>query len=71
MNTLEILRKAYSDPMLAQAFLGVYSVDKLPVISSFTASIIANPDTSESKGSHWISMFFKKVEIVNILTVLV
>lgn len=60
MNTLDVLGKAYSDPMLAQIFLGVYPADKLPNIKFSPAALIANLDTSKSQGSHWVALYFKK-----------
>ena len=42
-------------------FQGVYPSDKLPTgFSSFPALFIANVDTSEKPGSHWVAFYFTK-----------
>jgi len=40
-------------------FQGVYPSDKLPAtISVYPALFIANVDTSEKPGSHWVAFYF-------------
>jgi len=60
MNTIDILRKAYSDPMLCQTFRGVFPVDKIPTLKALPSAVIVNLDTSKFPGSHWIALFFPK-----------
>ena len=38
-------------------FHGVFSRDTLPIIKSYPASLIANVDTHDLKGSHWIAIY--------------
>lgn len=58
MNTLQILDYAQKDKLLNNQFLGVFPVNKLPVVANFPASLIINLDPSYMPGSHWVAMWY-------------
>ena len=45
---------------LLDGYVGVHSRDTLPPITNFPASLIANIDTSDMSGSHWVGIYFDK-----------
>ena len=61
MDTIQptlILRK---DKFTRGVFQGVYPSDKLPAsVSQYPALYIANVDTSDKPGSHWVAFYFTK-----------
>ena len=59
MNTIQLTRILRKDKYTRGVFQGVYPSDKLPTsISSYPALFIANVDTSEKPGSHWVAFYF-------------
>ena len=47
-----------SHQLLQLAFLGVFASDMLPVNIPTPSALIANLDSSEEAGSHWVTLYF-------------
>ena len=61
MNTIQLVNILRKDKFTRTVFQGVYPSDKLPTaVSSFPALLIANVDTSDAPGSHWVAFYFTK-----------
>ena len=61
MDTVQLTIILRKDRYTRGVFQGVYPSDKLPTrVSSFPALFIANVDTSEKPGSHWVAFYFTK-----------
>ena len=60
MNTKEILSILKSDQAVGQILLGVFPLDKIPIIKNKPSALVINMDPSYMNGSHWIAMFFDK-----------
>ena len=61
MNSTQLAIIWTKDKYTRALFQGVYSWVKLPTrVSSFPALFIANVDTSEKPGSHWVAFYFTK-----------
>ena len=61
MDTLYLKHIVTSDPKLNKIFLGVFPSDRLPItIESYPAALIANVDTHDKSGSHWVAFYFNK-----------
>ena len=60
MNTQELTALAESCPDIFPTFLGVFASDTLPSRIPIPCSLIANLDTSNEKGSHWVCFYFPK-----------
>lgn len=54
MNTLQIKRAITG---LKVNSLGVYAADRIPRVFSLPAAIVANTDTSDKPGTHWIAIY--------------
>lgn len=60
MNTLQIEKILLGNPSTKKIFKGVFAADKLPVkIKSHPSIIIANTDSSDKPGTHWVAFYFK------------
>lgn len=57
MNTVQILKALRG--LNAQS-VGVYAADRIPKVLSLPAAIVANTDTADKKGSHWIALYIDK-----------
>ena len=61
MDTIQLTLILRKDKYTSGAFQGVYPSDKLPTsVSFYPALFIANVDTSDKPGSHWIAFYFTK-----------
>ena len=61
MDTIQLTVILRKDRYTRGVFQGVYSSDKLPGhISSYPALFIANVDTSDKPGTHWVAFYFTK-----------
>ena len=61
MDTIQLTLVLRKDKHTRGVFQGVYPSDKLPKsVSSFPALFMANVDTSEKPGSHWVAFYFTK-----------
>ena len=61
MNSTQLAIILKKDNYTRAVFQGVYPSDKLPTkVSSFPALFIANVDTSDTPGSHWVAFYFTK-----------
>ena len=61
MNTIQLAVILWNDKYTRGVFQGVYPSDKLLTrVSSFPALFIANVDTSDKPGLHWIAFYFTK-----------
>ena len=61
MDTVQLTLILRKDKYTRGVFQGVYPSDKLPTsVSSYPALFIANVDTSDKPGSHWIAFYFTK-----------
>lgn len=59
MNSSEIRKILKSDAAVAPTFLGVFPIDRLPNIQQRQpSSLVANTDTSDGPGKHWLAMYF-------------
>ena len=58
-TTLELWQACLYDPVLAPLIQGVFPSDKLPVINTYPASLIANTDPHDKPGTHWVAMYFE------------
>ena len=58
MNTHKLTGLVENCPVLMRTFLGVYPSDMLPTRIPLPCSLIANLDTSEERGSHWVCFYF-------------
>ena len=61
MNSTQLAIILTKDKYIRAVFQGAYPSDKLPTrVSSFPTLFIANVDTSEKPGSHWVAFYFAK-----------
>lgn len=61
MDTIQLTLILRKDKYTRGVFQGIYPSDKLPAsVSSYPALFIANVDTSDKPGSHWIAFYFTK-----------
>ena len=61
MNSIQLPHILSKDKYSRGVFQGVYPSDKLPTsVSSYPALFIANVDTNEKPGSHWVPFYFTK-----------
>ena len=61
MNSTQLAIILKKDKYTRAVFQGVYPSDKLPTrVSSFPALFIANVDTNDRPGSHWVAFYFTK-----------
>ena len=61
MNTIQLTLILRKDKFTRGVFQGVYPSDKLPAsVSQYPALYIANVDTSDKPGSHWVAFYFTK-----------
>jgi hypothetical protein len=59
MNTSQLQKALQCDDVVGPSFQGVFACNLLPHhINSFPASFIANTDTSDQKGEHWVAFYF-------------
>ena len=58
MNTHQLNIMAGSCPDIAPTFLGIFPSDTLPPSVPRPSSLIANLDTSNQAGSHWVAFYF-------------
>lgn len=58
MNTFQLENLATSCPEIGPKFLGVFPSDQLPNVVPRPSSLIANLDSSQQEGSHWVSLYF-------------
>ena len=69
MNSTQLAIILTKDKYTRVVFQGVYPADKLPTrISSFPTLFIANVNTSEKAGSHWVAFYFAKERKENFST---
>lgn len=50
-------------------FKGVFASDRLPSKFTLPAAFVINLSTHNSRGTHWVALYIKKTDTVNILTV--
>ena len=61
MDSVQLTLVFRKDKYTRGVFQGVYPSDKLPTsVSSYPALFIANVDTSDKPGSHWVAFHFTK-----------
>ena len=61
MDTIQLNLVLRKDRYMRGIFQGTYPSDKLPkCVSSYPALFIANVDTNEKPGSHWVAFYFTK-----------
>ena len=61
MDTVQLTIILRKDRYTRGVFQGVYPSDKLPTsVSSYPALFIANVDTSDKPGIHWVAFYFAK-----------
>ena len=61
MDTVKLTLVLRKDRYTRGVFQGVYPSDKLPTnVSSYPALFIANVDTSDKPGTHWVAFYFTK-----------
>ena len=60
MNTQQINTLVKSDYLAKQIFIGTYPSDNLPKPLKYPFCIIANIDSSNKGGSHWVSLYISK-----------
>ena len=58
MNTAEILSCLKQDHRVSPYLVGVYPKNKLPHVKSLPCAIVANTDTSNGPGEHWIAIYW-------------
>ena len=59
MDTIQLTIILRKDRYTRGVFQGVYSSDKLPTsVPSYPALFIANVDTSDKPGTHWVAFYF-------------
>ena len=58
MNTQQIEKALRRNALTRKGFLGVFSSDKLPhTVHRYPATFVANVDSSEEPGSHWVAFY--------------
>ena len=61
MDTIQLTLILRKDKFTRGVFQGVYPLDKLPAsVSQYAALYIANVDTNDKPGSHWVAFYFTK-----------
>ena len=61
MDTIQLTFILRKDRYMRGVFQGLYPSDKLPTsVSSYPALFIANVDTSDKPGTHWVAFYFTK-----------
>ena len=56
MDTCQLTHAIQQDQIMSQTFMGVFPSDMIPNPVN-TGSIIANTDTSDEDGTHWVAMY--------------
>lgn len=56
MDTCQLLNSVNQDEIMSKNFLGVFPRDMIPSTIE-NGSLIANTDSSEEKGTHWVAMY--------------
>lgn len=59
MNAQELKCVIECDPAMRRKILGVYARDKIPAFTSFPCGLIANTDTSDLPGKHWVGFYYE------------
>lgn len=63
-NELHDLIQSYSDKATKQAFIGIFSMDKLPQsLPQLPILLIVNTDSSNLPGEHWKAVFISSEKI--------
>jgi len=57
-TTQELWQVSLYDPILTSFMRGVFPSDKLPVVNNYPSALIANTDSRDQPGTHWIAMYF-------------
>ena len=61
MNTFQFKEVIEKDKITKQQFQGVYPSDLLPMwMKAYPSAYVANVDTAEKIGSHWVAFYFTK-----------
>lgn len=60
MNTRQVSNVLKNDDVVSSTFLGVFPIDRLPLVNYKPASLVVNLDPSNKPGSHWVCMYFDK-----------
>jgi len=60
MNTAEINQVMNSMQTTKHNYMGTFPSDKLPVPTRFPSCFIANLDSSNQLGSHWVAVYLTK-----------
>ena len=60
MNTAEINQVMNSMQTTKHNYMGTFPSDKLPVPTRFPSCFIANLDSSNQPGSHWVAVYLTK-----------
>ena len=58
-TTQELWQACLFDPVLAPLMQGVFPRDRLPVINTDPAGLIANTDPHDQPGTPWVAMYFE------------
>jgi hypothetical protein len=56
--TSQISDALRSDPFVSPVFLGVFASDQLPTSISYPCAVVANTDSSDKPGEHWVAFYF-------------
>lgn len=62
MDTKQLHHVGQSDSKLKSPFIGVFPSDQLPFIETYPAALIANIDTHDQDGSHWVAIYLTKTK---------
>ena len=54
------LKRIVKNENIGKIFLGVFPRDRLPLIKKYPCCFIANNQSSNKKGEHWIAFFYDK-----------
>jgi hypothetical protein len=56
--TSQISDALSSDPFVSPVFLGVFACDQLPPSIAYPCAVVANTDSSDKSGEHWVAFYF-------------
>ena len=59
MNSKQVYHALFKNPVTFPFFDGVYPIDQLEEIIMKPQLVIVNTDPSNSKGEHWVAIFFE------------
>jgi hypothetical protein len=59
MDTEQINKILWGNEITRPFYVGCYPCDRLPTVSEFPRTVVANLDPTSKQGTHWVALFYK------------